>query len=477
MKHILKHVLPSLALSLALLMPATATASPAAASTATLLDQSLRQRSDRFFDGAQPGGVVLVRRGDEVLLRQAYGLADIENQVPMRPEMVFRLASATKQFTAVAILQLVEAGKLGLDQALSSIDPSLPAAIGAVTVQQLLTHTSGIRNISAIAESRAARRNEASAQELLSFFKDLPLEFVPGSRFSYSNSNYILLTRVIELASGQRYPDYLQRAIFEPAGMSATRYGSHTAIIPGRAQGYQHGDDGQLLNADFISMTQPQGAGGLVTTVDDLARWDAALHADTLVGRPLLEQAFRKVRLNDGSEQPYGFGWIVSQVQGEPSVEHSGFINGFNAYVLRVPARQVFVAVLTNAEFLSPDDLAVELAAIALERPYDKTPAALIDDGHLLGRYDFGDGVQRDVLHVGGTLHSQRVDADPIELVHTRDGRYYLGEALDYVSFATDAGGRATMTLHNRLMGDSTGVRASATTEATAAPALTTGSL
>ena len=453
MTRISRHVLPSLALVLALLLPAAVTRAGSPAAT-------LQQHAARFFDGTQPGGVVLVRKGDEILLRQAYGFADVENRVPMRPEMVFRLASATKQFTAMGILQLVDAGTLRLDQTLASIDPSLPAAIGAVTLRQLLTHTSGIRNISSIAESRAARRNEASAQELLGFFKDLPLEFVPGSRFSYSNSNYILLTRVIELASGQSYPHYMQRAIFTPLGMSETRYGSHTAIIRNRAQGYQRDDDGQLMNADFISMTQPQGAGGLVTTVDDLARWDAALRAGKLVSAALLEQAFHKVRLNDGSEQPYGFGWIIGQVQGQPSVEHSGFINGFNAYVLRVPAQQVFVAILTNAEFLSPDDLAVELAAIALGRPYDKTAAT--DDRSndaWLGRYDFGDGVRRDILRSGDTLQSQRVGADPIELVHARDGRYYLGQGVDYASFASDARGRATMTLHNRLMGDSSGVR------------------
>jgi CubicO group peptidase (beta-lactamase class C family) len=457
------HVFPSLALALALMLPATAARAA----------ETLQQRTARFFEGAQSGGVVLVRRGDDVLLRQAYGLADVENGIPMRPEMVFRLASATKQFTAMGILQLVDAGKLRLDQTLASIDPGLPAAIGAVTLRQLLTHTSGITNISSIAESRAARRNEASAQELLGFFKDLPLEFVPGSRFSYSNSNYILLTRVIELASGQSYPDYMQRTLFGPLRMSSTRYGSHTAIIRDRAQGYQRDDHGQLMNADFISMTQPQGAGGLVTTVDDLARWDAALRAGNLVSAVLLEQAFHKVRLNDGSEQPYGFGWIVSQVQGQPSVEHSGFINGFNAYVLRVPAQQVFVAILTNAEFLSPDDLAVELAAIALGRPYDKTPAVDRGGDAWLGRYDFGDGVLRDILRNGDTLQSQRVGADPIELVHTRDGRYYLGQGVDYVSFTSDAQGRAMMTLHNRLMGDSRGVR---TPAADGAGAAATGS-
>lgn len=442
----------------ALLASAAAIGQPAQPTT-----NQLQLKSDGFFAQSQPGGVVLVRKGEEVLLRKAYGLADIENQLPMKPESVFRLASATKQFTAVAILQLVDAGKLRLDQPIASVLTTLPAPIGAVTVQQLLTHTSGIRNISSIAESRAARRNEATADELIAFFSDRPLEFAPGTRFNYSNSNYILLSRLIEQVTGASYADHLQRAIFAPLGMTATRYGSHTALIPNRAQGYQQDDDGRLLNADFISMTQPQGAGGLVTTVDDLGRWDAALYGDRLVPPSLLAQAFRKVTLSDGTEQPYGFGWIVSAVQGAPSVEHSGFINGFNAYLLRIPADRVFVAILTNAEFLSPDDLAVELAAIAIGRAYEKTPGVAIASEQWLGRYDFGQDVLRDIVLVNGKLHSQRVGSDPIELKHTADGRFYLDDGLDYVRFARRSDGTRAMTLHNRLMGESVGVEQAAT--------------
>ena len=333
----------------ALLAASLLASSAAIGQTAAPVQEQLQDRVDGFFDQHQPGGVVLVRKGDALLLRRAYGLADIEHQVAMKPDSVFRLASATKQFTAVAILQLVDAGKLQLDQPVASVIPSLPPALTKVSIRHLLNHTSGIRNISSIAESRAARRSEATAGELIGFFSDLPLGFEPGSRFSYSNSNYILLTRVIELVTGSPYADHLQRAIFEPLGMTRTRYGSHTALIADRAAGYQRDDDGTLLNADFISMTQPQGAGGLVTTVDDLGRWDAALYGSSLVSPALLAQAFRKVILTDGTEQPYGFGWIVSQVQGHASVEHSGFINGFNAYVLRVPAEGLFVAILTNA--------------------------------------------------------------------------------------------------------------------------------
>lgn len=437
----------------ALLQPASAVA------TSAPIIAQLEQRAAQFFKDAGPGGVVLVKRGDDVLLRQGYGLADLENQLPMRADAVFPLASATKQFTSMAVLKLVQAGKLTLDQRIGEIDPTLPKTIAAVSVRQLLTHTSGIKNISSIEASRAARRNEADASSLIGFFAELPLEFPPGSQFRYSNSNYIVLTRLIEVLSGQSYADYLEKTIFEPLGMTHTRYGSHLALIPGRAHGYQQDDSGAWLNAEFISMSQPQGAGGLVSSVDDLAHWDAALNSGELVDPTLLAQAFQPVKLTDASTQPYGFGWVISEVQGTPSVEHGGFINGFNSQILRLPQQQILVTVLTNAEPLNPADLSVELAAIALGKPYDKTPATVSDPKTLVGRYQFAGEVQRDVLLIDGRLHSQFVGADAIPLLHAADDRYYLGEGLDYVRFAKDSDGHPTMTLHERYFGDSVGVR------------------
>lgn len=431
---------------------------PLLATAGEPVTNQLAQRAEQFFKHDAPGGVVLVKRGDEVLLRRGFGLADLEHQLPMPADAVFPLASATKQFTSMAVLKLVAAGKLRLDQPIAELDPALPAAMGGVTVRQLLTHTSGIKNISSIQASRAARRNEADAAALIGYFGELPLEFAPGSQFRYSNSNYIVLTRLIEVLSGVSYPEYLQQSIFTPLGMTHTRYGSHLALIPRRAHGYQQDDAGHWLNAEFISMSQPQGAGGLVSNVDDLARWDAALTGGSLVDPALQAQAFRPVKLNDGSTQPYGFGWVISEVQGTPSLEHGGFINGFNSQILRLPQQQILVTVLTNAESLNPADLSVELAAIALGQPYDKTPAAASDPQALLGRYQFAGEVQRDVLLIDGRLHSQYVGADPIALLHAADDRYYLGEGLDFVQFGQDADGRPTMTLHERYFGDSVGV-------------------
>ncbi|MBI2381998.1 MAG: beta-lactamase family protein [Gammaproteobacteria bacterium] len=431
---------------------------PQGAALAANTPEALAQIAERFFPDAGPGGVVLVRKGEQILLRRAYGLADVENRLAMQPESVLSIASCTKQFTAVAVLKLAEAGKLSLDEAIARWLPELPEAMGRVTVRQLLNHVSGVKNISRIAASRAARREEASLDRLIGFFKDEALEFAPGTRFSYSNSNYILLSKILEKASGKSYADYLRTALFQPAGMSHTRVGSHTALIPNRARGYQEDESG-LSNAEFISMTQPAGAGALVSTVDDLNRWDLALNRNTLLAAQWQNQAFTKTRLADGAEVPYGFGWMLSELQGMKTREHSGFINGFQSYTLSLPEQSVYVTVLTNSEALSPSELSTELAALAAGRPYDKTPAERDGADAWLGRYDFGGDTLREIFRRDGKLWSQRVGGAALELIAAKDGRYYFHEGVNYLSFQKDEKGNAQAILHDRLMGDSTGTR------------------
>lgn len=452
MKFFAATHLPRLALAISLAFPALASAhSPAE------LNRQLQERAKSFFAGAEPGGVVLVRRCDQILLRESYGLADVENKVPMTADKVLPLASVTKQFTAFAILQLVQTGKLKLDQPIGEVLNDLPPALAKVSLRQLLTHTSGVKNISKIAESRVARRNEASVDELIAYFKDLPLEFESGSRFEYSNSNYILLTKVIEKASGSTYAEYMHKSVFAPLSMSATRFGSHTELVPGRAHGYRM-VKGKLQNADFISMTQPQGAGALISTADDLDRWHTALSEGRLVDKALMEQAFKPVTLKDGSRMPYGFGWMVSQVQGSASNEHGGFINGFSTYTLRVPEKKIYVTVLSNSEQFWPDDFAVELAAIALGKPFDKKPAKNTDASAWLGSYHFDKGEVRELKQDADKLVLLQQGDKPLPVIASADGRYYLGESLDYLSFERRSDGKRAMTMHHRLMGNSTGV-------------------
>ena len=270
-----------------------------------------------------------------------------------------------------------------------------------------------------------------------------------------------MLTHLIQRLSAQSYAEYMQQAIFQPLGMQHTRYDTHLAIIPGRAHGYRKAQ-GVLQNADFISMTQPQGAGGLISTVDDLARWHQALRDGTLVPAALLAQAMSKTVLADGKASPYGFGWIIGQVQGVADVEHGGFINGFNSYVVQLKAPDVFATVLTNAEFLDPTTLTVRLAAIAADVPYAATVAPSAKDAVWLGRYVLAEDDVRVLSLVDGHLQllRQGEGEEPVAVSPGTDDRYYLDGGLDALSFATADDGRAVMTLHDRLMGDTVGYRA-----------------
>lgn len=230
-----------------------------------------------------PGSAAIVVRDGKVVYRGAHGMADLENGLPLTADSVFRLGSITKQFTGAAIMLLVEREKLSLSDPLTKYLPDYPVHDPGITVEHLLTHTSGIFNYTNIPGYIQARvRVEVTTEELIDGFKDQDPDFAPGERFNYSNSGYVLLGAVIEKVSGQSYEQFVQENIFDVLGMEHSYYGSHTRIIPNRARGYGGGPD-DWSNADFISMTHPHAAGSLLSTVSDMAIWDAALYTDALL--------------------------------------------------------------------------------------------------------------------------------------------------------------------------------------------------
>ncbi|HEY8742765.1 MAG TPA: serine hydrolase domain-containing protein, partial [Chloroflexota bacterium] len=340
-----------------------------------------------------PGAAVIVVREGQVLLRTGYGLANLELQVPVAPHMVFRLGSITKQFTALAILMLLEAGKLALDEPLTTLLPEYPAPSHVVTVEHLLTHTSGIKNLTSMPELVPLWRKDMTLPELIDLFKDLPLEFTPGDRYAYSNSGYLLLGAIIERLSGVSYEQFLRERIFEPLGMVHTAYDHTERIVAGRVSGYQKGKDG-LENAPYLSMTQPHAAGALMSSVDDLALWDAALYTERLVRQATLQRAFTPYLLANGVSTGYGYGWGITSHEGHPIIEHSGGIHGFLSDAKRLPADRLFVAVLMNSMLGNPppDFPAMQIAAAALGLPYQQ-PATLSLEPALLQRYE---GVYQD---------------------------------------------------------------------------------
>ena len=353
-----------------------------------------------------PGATVIVTRRGKVLFRRAYGMANLELGVPLQPEMVLRLGSITKQFTAVAILMLAEQNKLALADEITRFLPDYPTQGHKITIEHLLTHTSGIKSYTSMPEWFALWRKDMALTELIDLFKNQPMDFAPGERMLYNNSGYILLGAIIEQVNGQPYGQFLREHIFRPLGMKHTRYDDLSAIIPQRASGYSGGADG-FINAAYLSMTQPHAAGALISSVDDLAIWDKSLYTEKLLTQASLQRAWQPYRLNSGASTGYGYGWSRFAYEGREIIAHGGGINGFSTYALRIPDERVFVAVFSNLETSDPTNLAIKIAALVIGKPYREPKAIALDPAALdtyIGVYETNEKEERLVQRQEGKL-------------------------------------------------------------------------
>jgi CubicO group peptidase (beta-lactamase class C family) len=318
-----------------------------------------------------PGLALAIVRDGKIVKSQGYGLANIELDVAVKPETIFQTGSVGKQFTATAVMMLVQEGKIHLDHPIGKYLPDSPASWNNVTVRNLLTHTSGVPDYESdsLAKKGAAfinLRNDYTEDELFAKFSGLPLDFPPGSKWSYSNSGYVLLGILIHKVAGQFYGDLLQERIFQPLGMTSTRIISEADIIPNRAAGYRL-VNGEIKNQEWVSpMLNTTADGALYTNVLDMAKWDAALYTEKLLKKGSLDQMWSAVRLNDGKTAPYGFGWDVTQVNGHRLIEHGGAWQGFTTQISRYVDDRFTVIVLTNldSEHSQPDKIAHEVAAL-----------------------------------------------------------------------------------------------------------------
>jgi CubicO group peptidase (beta-lactamase class C family) len=323
-------------------------------SVALKMDQTLAAA----FHAEAPGAAVLVVQNGTAILRKGYGMADLEFGVPMDPANVFPICSITKQFTAVAILQLIEAGKLKLTDDLSRFVPDYPTGGAEITLNQLLSHTSGIPSCDAMPEWRKTLGAGLTPDQVLALTRNQPLDFAPGSDWKYSNTGYALLGKVIEAVSGQSYPDYVRSRLFSPAGMSHSYYGDGHRLIPLRVRGYSR-EGKTWIDAPDFNLAQTYSSGALLSTVDDLWAWDQALQAGRLASPSVLASAYVAGHLPDGRSTHYGFGWEVNQLSGHVIIEHAGGVPGFAAYEARVPEAGIYVAILTNT-----NDPTVELRTL-----------------------------------------------------------------------------------------------------------------
>jgi D-alanyl-D-alanine carboxypeptidase len=343
----------------------------------------------RTYSYPAPGAVALVAREGRVVYRRAFGLADLEYSVMLEPDMVFRIGSVTKQFTAFAILLLADRGALALDDDIHKYVPEFETGGRHVTLEHLLTHTSGLPNYTDLPQWRALWGTDVKPMQLLDLVRNRPFEFEPGAEWRYSDSGYMLLGEVIERVGGKPYAEFMREQVLVPLGLSRTMYDDTMRVIPRRARGYVKDGD-EYLNAPYLSMTHPFAAGGLISTVDDLARWDAEITASRLIKPESVERMFTPFHLTSGASAGYGLGWSLTTYESHPVAQHGGGIPGFSSFVIRMPEDRVYVVVLSNCVSGAAGRVAKLLAALAIGRPFkdprEVTLAAATLDAYV-GRY------------------------------------------------------------------------------------------
>ncbi len=325
---------------------------------------------DEYMNGQMKAngfsGSVLIAQDGKVLIAKGYGMADVELNVPNTPDTKFRLASITQQFTAMAILELEEDGRLSTEDPVCKYILKCPNDWQGIKIVDLLTHTSGIPNFTDFPDYEKTSMLPTTVPELLARFENKPLEFKPGEKLKYSGSGYEVLGALIENVSREPYAKYLAEHIFEPLGMGDTGYDSATRIIPRRASGYRRdGDTGILVNATYLDMSIPYSAGALYSTVNDLYRWDRALYSEKLVSKKSLNRMFTPYR--DG----YGFGWKIVKELERKAVIYGGGINGFSASIRRYPDDDGCVIVLSNLQSVDAEKVSHDLGAILFGTHYE----------------------------------------------------------------------------------------------------------
>lgn len=306
-----------------------------------------------------PGLAAAIIKDGQIVYARGHGLANVEHQVAVKPETIFQSGSMGKQFTAAAVMLLVEDGKLGLDDKITKYFSTAPPHWQNITIRHLLTHTAGTTDYPPSFDFR----RDFTEDELLQQAAAIPLAFQPGERWSYSNLGYVMLGVLISKVTGKFYGEFLRERIFKPLGMTTARVISEADIIPNRSAGYRL-VKGELKHQEWVApATNTTADGSLYLTVYDVAKWDAALYGETLLKRASLEQIWSPVKLNNGKTYPYGFGWMLHTANGRRLIEHGGSWQGFKSCISRYVDDKLTIVLFANLAQTNPERLAHGIAA------------------------------------------------------------------------------------------------------------------
>ena len=427
--------------------PAPATIAPVA--PARLDPGALTARIDEYLSAqaTQNGfmGTALLAREGKPLFVKGYGFANAEWQIPNAADTKFRIGSVTKQFTSMLIMQLREQGKVKLEDSLCTYLQPCPEAWKPVTIHHLLTHTSGIPTYTGLAEWRKVNMVPHTIDQMIGFFRNLPLEWKPGEKYAYNNSGYFLLGVVIEKATGKKYEEALRDMILSPLGMNDTGYDWTSAIIPKRASGYM-GAGAQMTNAAPLDMQQPYAAGSLYSTVGDLLKWDQALYTNTLLPEaakqimwtPFLNNYAYGWNVRPPSDASYGYKWTA----------HSGGINGFSSMIIRVPDAKLTAIVLCNNMTTAAGAVTNDLLAIYFGKPYRipqppaKVSTAILDQ--YVGEYQLQPNFTITIARQGDQLTGQATGQNAFDLFAESETKFNAKVGGIAVTFVKDASGKVT---------------------------------
>ncbi|MEO8275686.1 MAG: serine hydrolase [Thermoanaerobaculia bacterium] len=450
----------TLAVLLAFLPAAVpANAAESAPGSAAAAARSVDAILSKAYPSDGPGAAVLVRLKGETILRKGYGMAQMDFGIPVAPEQVFEIGSVTKQFTAAVVLRLAEEGRLSLSDSLTKFLPEMTFGGTTITIEELLSHTSGVPNYTDMPEWIPRWREDMSLDTLTGLFRNKPLDFPPGTLWNYSNSGFILLGAVIEKVTGKTYEDVVEKELFAPLGMTSTRYGHQEEIVHGRVAGYVRGAEG-WTNAPYLSLTQPYAAGSLMSNVDDLALWSDALEAGKVVSAASRDRMFTPIVIASGEQKGvstrYGLGNAITDVGGRLAHEHGGGIHGFVCDLLRVPGEDLLIVLLSNNTEQDSNAISHQIALAVLGGAVATKPRATPanppvapkmkerDLDALTGVYLVPESAdqRRIVTREGATLRLQRTGGDRHDLVPLGVDLYQVGEHDTTIRFARDAKGK-----------------------------------
>lgn len=333
--------------------------------------QNLESEIDRlllniFNDKNGPGGEFLVAKAGIPIYQKSFGKANLELDVNLTTENIFQIGSMTKQFTAISVLILEEKGKLNVNDPVSKYISDYPMG-DKITLHHLLTHTSGIKDFTKMKSLWDIAQKEMTPKMTVDFFKNEPIDFLPGEKFDYNNSGYVLLGYIIEIVSGETYEHFVQSNIFDKAGMTKSYYASDRKIIPKRAYGYHKKENG-YVNKTKISFSIPFSSGSLMSTAIDMLKWQNALNTNLLADKKTIEKAFTLYKLSNGENFNYGYGWHLIEMNNTQTRQHGGSIFGFKSMGVYIPSEDIYVIGLSNCDCNSPTQATKDITLLTLKK-------------------------------------------------------------------------------------------------------------